>query len=83
MGSVGQRAAKILAVNVGGLEKKSAIRPRPQSASLPGFDSRRSRIILKVKDLIPLTTVSKVQEASSILKVGFAFLKCPHFHRAY
>ena len=29
MGSVGQRAAKLLAVNVGGLKKKSAIRPRP------------------------------------------------------
>ena len=48
LGSVGQRAAKLLAVNIGGLKKKSAIRPRPQSASLPGFDSGRSRIILKV-----------------------------------
>ena len=48
MGSVGQRAAKLLAVNVGGLKKESAIRPWPQSASLPGFDSGRSRIILKV-----------------------------------
>ena len=27
--SVGQRAAKLLAVNVGGLKKKSAIRPQP------------------------------------------------------
>ena len=40
LGSVGQRAAKLLAVKVGGLKKKSASRPRPQSASLPGFDSR-------------------------------------------
>ena len=31
MGSVGQRAAKLLAVNVGGLKKKSAIQPRPHS----------------------------------------------------
>ena len=40
LGSAGQRAAKLLAVKVGGLKKKSASRPRPQSASLPGFDSR-------------------------------------------
>ena len=40
LGSVGQRAAKLLAVKVGGLKKKSAGRPRPQSASLLGFDSR-------------------------------------------
>ena len=40
LGSVGQRAAKLLAVKVGGLKKKSAGRPRPQSASLPGFDSQ-------------------------------------------
>ena len=38
--SVGQRAAKLLAVKVGGLKKKSASRPQPQSASVPGFDSR-------------------------------------------
>ena len=30
---------KLLAVKVGGLKKKSASRPRPQSASLPGFES--------------------------------------------
>ena len=40
LGSAGQRAAKLLAVKVGGLKKKSASRPRPQSASLLGFDSR-------------------------------------------
>ena len=40
LGSVGQRAAKLLAVKVGGLKKKSASWPRPQSASVPGFDSR-------------------------------------------
>ena len=37
-GSVGQRASKLPAVKVGGLKKKSAIRPRPQSASLPRFE---------------------------------------------
>ena len=40
VGSVGQRAAKLLAVKVGGLKKKSAGQPWPQSASLLGFDSR-------------------------------------------
>ena len=40
LGSVCQRAAKLLAVKVGGLKKKSASRPRPQSASLPGFEPR-------------------------------------------
>ena len=40
LGSAGQRAAKLLAVKVGGLKKKSASQPWPQSASLRGFDSR-------------------------------------------
>ena len=31
LGSVGQRAAKLIAVNVGGLEKKSAIWPHLQT----------------------------------------------------
>ena len=31
LGSVGQRAAKLLSVKVGDLKKKSAIRPRPHS----------------------------------------------------
>ena len=35
------------------------------------------------KDLIFFSTVIKIQEASSILKVSFAFSKWPHFHRAY
>ena len=47
MGSVGKRAAKLLAVNVGGLKKKSDIRPWPQSASLHGFDSGRSELFSK------------------------------------
>ena len=49
--SIDQRAAKLLAVNVGGLKIESAIRPNPFS------------------------TVFKVQEAGSILKVGFALSK--------
>ena len=55
--SVSQRAAKLLAVKVGGLKKKSASRPRPQSASLPGFDSRRSRIIFKLWWLVNLQPI--------------------------
>ena len=40
LGSVGQRAAKLLAVKVGGLKKNSASQPQPQSVSLPGFEPR-------------------------------------------
>ena len=40
LGSVSQRASKLLAVKVWGLKKKSASRPRPQSASLPRFEPR-------------------------------------------
>ena len=36
-----------------------------------------------LKDLNPFKTVYKIQEASSILKVGFALSKWPHLHRAY
>ena len=43
MGSVGQRASKLIAVKVGGLKKKSAARPslEPVSpdSSLPGVES--------------------------------------------
>ena len=35
------------------------------------------------KDLFPFSIVSKVQDASSILKVVFALSKRPHLHRAY
>ena len=47
-GSVGQRAANLQAVKVGGLKKKSASQPQPQSASVPGFEPLRLQIILKV-----------------------------------
>ena len=35
------------------------------------------------QDVFFFSIVSKVQEASSILRVGFALSKWPHFHRAY
>ena len=35
------------------------------------------------KDLNPFSIVYKVQEAGSILRVGFGLSKWPHFHRAY
>ena len=38
---------------------------------------------LALKDLNPFKTESKVQKTSSILRVGFALPKWPHFHRAY
>ena len=91
LGSVGQRAAKLLAVKVGGLKKKSAGRPRPQSASLLRFDSRsrsnHSESLMAgnfaahwptdpkfsaLKHLNFLKKHTKNQEASSILRVGFA-----------
>ena len=36
-----------------------------------------------LKDLNPFKIVYKVQEASSILRMGFARLDWPHFNRAY
>ena len=102
MGSVGQRAAMILAVNVGGLKKKSANRPWPHSKQLAWvrFRSRsnHSQSLMAgnfaalwptdskfsaLKDLILFSTVSKVQETGSILKLGFACSMWPHLHRAY
>ena len=38
MGSVGQRAAKLLAVNVGGLKKSLPTGPGPTQSSRPGFE---------------------------------------------
>ena len=54
LGSVGQRAAKLLAVKVGGLKKKSSNRPRSnhsQTLTASNFEA------LKFKDFI--FTVSK------------------------
>ena len=39
MGSVGQRAAKLLVFKVGGLKKKSAAPPRLKSNQSTGFES--------------------------------------------
>ena len=100
--SVGQRASKLPAFKDGGLKKKSASWPRPQSASLPRFDSRlwsnhfqslmagnfaalwpTDPKFSALKNLNPFQTVSKVKEASNILRVVFALSKWPHLHRAY
>ena len=102
LGSVGQRAAKLLAVKVGGLKKKSAGRPWPHSnqSARVRFRSRSNHSqslmasnfatlwptdskFLALKNLNPLKTVLKFQEASSVLKMGFALSKWPHLHRAY
>ena len=48
-------------------------------AALWPTDSKFSAL----KDLNLFQTVSKVQEASSILRVGFALSKWPHFNSAY
>ena len=48
MGSVGQRAAKILAVNVRGLKKSLPTGPGPSQTSQPGFEIARGQIIFKV-----------------------------------
>ena len=90
LGSVGQRASKLLAVKLWKWLTATGNRTRAKSnhsqslmasnfAALWPTDPKFSAL----KDLILFSTVSKVQEASSILKVGFAFSKWPHFHRAY
>ena len=48
MGSVGQRAAKLLAVNVGGLKKSLPTGPGSTPSSRLGFDAWPAPIILKV-----------------------------------
>ena len=48
LGSVGQRAAKLSAVQVGGLKKSLPPGLGPSQTSRPGFDSDRIQIILKV-----------------------------------
>ena len=45
--SAGQRAAKLLAVKIGGLKKKSAAQPRPHSNHPARFEFSRGWIILK------------------------------------
>ena len=48
MGSLDQRAAKLLAVNVGGLKKSLPTGPGPSQPVCPGSMPGRSPIILKV-----------------------------------
>ena len=48
IGSVGQMAAKLLAVKVGGLKKSLPTGPGPTQTSQPGFEPLRLQIILKV-----------------------------------
>ena len=40
-------------------------------------------LLIAFKDLIPFQSVSKVQVAGSILKVGLAISRWPHFYRVY
>ena len=75
-------ATKLLAVKVGDLKKKSASANSNHSqglmassfAALWPTDPKFSAS----KDLILFSTVSKAQEASRILKMGFALSKWPH-----
>ena len=52
--SVGQRAAKLLAVKVGGLKKKSVARPWPHLNHSVAFKNAWGQIILKVSWLVTL-----------------------------
>ena len=54
LGSVGQRAAKLLAVKVGGLKKGLPAGPGPSQPVCPGSMPGRSQIILKVWWLVIL-----------------------------
>ena len=102
LGSLGRMASKLPAAKVGGLKKKSAGRPQPQSASLLGFNSRSwsnhseslmagsfaahwptDSKFLALGHLNFLKKHTKNQEASSILRVGFALSKWPHLHREW
>ena len=104
-GSVGQRAAKLLAIKVRVFKKKSAASAIPanacaiplarvrtrarsnhfQSLTAGNFEALWSKDLKSSAfiDLFPFSIILKVQEAGSILRVGFALLKLPHLHRAY
>ena len=58
---------------------------RPPTFSTGNFEAiwPKEFKFLALKDLNPFKTVLKVQEASSILRVGFALSKWPHFNSAY
>ena len=74
MGSVGQRASKLLAVKVGGLKKKTATGPHSNLSAR--FEFARGQIVLKVFQHQKILTFLKLcQEARSILSVGSALSK--------
>ena len=58
---------------------------RPPALTTGNFEAIWSEDLtfLAMKDLNCLKKYAKYQEASSILKVGFALSKWPHLHRAY
>ena len=95
LGSVDHRAAKLPTVKVGDLKKVWHLAPatlepvefargqinHSQSLMASNFAALWSTEpkFSALKDLNLLKTVSKFQEASSILKVGFTLSKWPHF----
>ena len=100
--SVGQRAAKLLAIKVWewfdpgpprtradwfecGRGRMADFFVRPPTLTTGNFEAIWSKEfkILAIKDLNRLKKYVKYQEASSILKVGFALSKYHYFNRAY
>ena len=102
MGSVGQRAAKLLAIKLWEWFDPGTTRIRADR-----FDQGRGRVadffmrpptltasnfaalwptdlkFLAFKDLNPFSKCVKFQEATSILRLGFALSKWPHFDSGY
>ena len=81
LGTISQRAAKLLAVKFGVLPGSNHSQSSMASnfAALWLTDPKFSAL----KDLNLFQTVSKVQETSSVLRVSFAWSKWPHFKSAY
>ena len=81
IGSVGQRAAKLLAVKVGGLKKKSAIWPWPhlnQSAWIricPGLNHSQSLMASKFVAILSIDPKFLAKKISTPLKL------CQNFKR--
>ena len=68
--------------NLGGMAEAADFFLRTQTLTASYFDALwpTDPKFLAIKDLNPFQTVSKVQEASIILMVGFALSKWPHFN---
>ena len=83
MGSVGQRASKLLAVKVGGLKKKSAIWPRPlsnQSARVwlcPGSNLSQSLTDSNFAALWPTDSIFTASIDLTLLKKCAKSQGCP------